>query len=176
MNQLLNQYCLTYASTAKQADLTTLLIGTKKVNDFDTCLQHLCRSCLLLKCWSFSMNWHMLYFCGGSNLINWFTQYIKHTPQSLLANWNGNSRSSCFCVHSPNQSVCRTHGNTSHCIITQMLGNLNHQFFSLFERNIDGFIDLRETAFGKFNIQNGPDNLSDFTYIFSWHTFTPYNC
>ena len=35
-DQLLDQYSLTYTSTAEQTDLTTLLIWAKKVYDLDT--------------------------------------------------------------------------------------------------------------------------------------------
>ena len=40
MNQLLNQYSLSYTSTAKQTDFTTLLIRAEKVYDFNTSFQN----------------------------------------------------------------------------------------------------------------------------------------
>ena len=40
-DQLLDQDCLTYTSTAKKSDLSTLLVRTEKVNNFNTSFQQL---------------------------------------------------------------------------------------------------------------------------------------
>ena len=40
-DKLLDKDCLTYTGTAEEADLTTLLIRTQKINDLDTCLKQL---------------------------------------------------------------------------------------------------------------------------------------
>ena len=41
VNQLLNQYGLSYTRTSKQSDFSTLLIWAKQIYDFDTGLKHL---------------------------------------------------------------------------------------------------------------------------------------
>ena len=59
----------------------------------------------------------------------------------------------------------RSHGDTSDCIITQMLRYFYNQFFSISGRNFDRIVDLRQIALCKFNIQNGTNNLGNLTYI-----------
>ena len=41
VNQLLDQYGLSYTRTSKQSDFSTLLIWAKQIYDFDTGLKHL---------------------------------------------------------------------------------------------------------------------------------------
>ena len=38
VDQLLDQYGLTYTGTTEQSDFTTFLVWAEKVNDLDTCL------------------------------------------------------------------------------------------------------------------------------------------
>ena len=49
LDQLLDQYGLTYAGTTEQTDLTTLGIRRKKVDNLDTCLQDLYNRTLLFE-------------------------------------------------------------------------------------------------------------------------------
>ena len=55
-----------------------------------------------------------------------------------------------------------------------MLSNLYNQPAAVFQRNIDCFVNLRQITFLEFDIQNGTDNLSNFTNIITCHLFSPY--
>ena len=50
-DKLLDKHRLTYAGTAEESDLTTLLIRAEKVNDLDTGLKKLCLRGLLRSSW-----------------------------------------------------------------------------------------------------------------------------
>ena len=44
-----------------------------------------------------------------------------------------------------------------------MLGNFHNKLSAILQRNLDCFVDFRQSVTGKLHIQNGTDNLSDFS-------------
>ena len=105
MNQLLNQYGLTYTGSTEQSDLTTLLIWAEQIYDLDTGLQHLLRRCLLLEGWCRSVDWPVLFRLRRLDLIDWITQYIEQSSQGVLTNRDRNRRSCGDGIHSADKSV-----------------------------------------------------------------------
>ena len=104
MDQLLDQYGLTYTGTAEQTDLTTLLIRAEKVDDFDTGLKHFlltvaCSSNVGAFLWigQYSSSF------GSVVLINRITQHIEHAAQCILSDRHADRCARCDCLHTANQ-------------------------------------------------------------------------
>ena len=119
------------------------------------------------------MNRLIFYVSRSRFLINRLTEYIKDSSKCILANRYRDWGTCCHCIHTANQTICRSHGNTSYDVITQMLCDFHNQLAAVFSGNFDGFIDFRQVTFRIFYVQNRTDNLSDFSYIFCCHFFTP---
>ena len=107
------------------------------------------------------------------NLVNRISQNIEHTSKRILTYRNADRSTCSDRIHSTYESVCRSHGDTSDSIITQVLGDFYYQFFSISGRNFDSIVDLRQVAFCEFNIQNGTNNLGNFTYIICHAIISP---
>ena len=108
------------------------------------------------------------------DLIDRITENIEQSAQCVLADRHGNRCAGCDGIHATDKSIRWSQSNTSYCIITQMLSNLYNQPAAVFQRNIDCFVNLRQITFLEFDIQNGTDNLSNFTNIITCHLFSPY--
>ena len=120
-DKLLNKNCLTNSGTTEKSNLTTLLVWTEKVYYFNTCLKNLSLCGLLLKSRCLSVNRHIFHALRCRLIVDSFTKDIKNSSKCLLTNRN-TYRSACVdCLHSSYQTISRTHGYTSYCIITQML-------------------------------------------------------
>ena len=87
-NQFLDKNGLSYTSSTEQTDFSTFLIWAQKVNNLDTCLQHLCLCCLLFKAWSFSVNRCVFNILRSLFFINRLTQYVEDTSECCFANRN----------------------------------------------------------------------------------------
>ena len=159
-DQLLDQDCLTYTSTAKKSDLSTLLVRTEKVNNFNTSFQQLLLCGLLYKFGSRSVNRLIAYSFGSRLIINGITKYVKDTPQCVLTYRYTDGSAGCYCIHASLQSVGGTHRDTSDSIISQMLRYLHGQRTAVLQRNSNSFVNLGKSA-RKLQIQYGADNLRD---------------
>ena len=81
------------------------------------------------------------------NLVNRISQNIEHTSKSILTYRNADRSACSDRIHSTYESVCRSHGDTSD--------------------------NIRQVAFCEFNIQNGTNNLGNFTYIICHAIISP---
>ena len=172
-DQLLNQYGFAYAGAAEQTGLTTLLIGAKQVNDFNTGFQHFrfCRLILKFRC--AAVNRLKADALRHRFFVNRLTQYVEHASQSIFSHRNTDRSAGCDCFHSSAQTVCRTHGNTSYRIVSQMLGNFGNQLAAVLTLNPDRLIDQRKLTRLEANIQYGTDDLGDLTNILFCHLVSP---
>ena len=76
LDQLLDQYGLTYTGTTEQTDLTTLGIRSQKVDNLDTCLQDLNNRTLLFKGRRISVDDPFFTICDLFFFIDRFTKSI----------------------------------------------------------------------------------------------------
>ena len=160
-NQFLDQYRLPYSGSTKQTDLSTLLVRTEKVNNLNTCLQHLCLGRLLFKCRRFPVDGVILLYLWRRFFINRISQNIEHPAKRSFSHRHCNRRSGGHSFHSPHKSVRRSHSDTTHRIVTEMLGHLHDKLFSLFRRYTNRIIDFRKRAFLKSDVKYCTYNLSD---------------
>ena len=105
---------------------------------------------------------HVFHTFRSRFLIDRISQYIEHTPECMFAHRYGNRRTGRLRVHTAHKTVGRSHGDTAHCIIPQMLCYLHDQLFVMvlyFNR----FVNLRKVPLRKFDVEDCTDNLSDLT-------------
>ncbi|MMZ65202.1 hypothetical protein D1872_275910 [compost metagenome] len=106
IDQFLNGNGFTYTGTTEEADLTTLCIRSKQVDNFNTCLQNLglCRQ--ILKFRRFAVDWISQLCCYSALVVDRFAKYVKYPAQRRFTNRNGNWSSQIQCFCSAYESVC----------------------------------------------------------------------
>ena len=130
MNQLHDKNCLTYAGTAKEADLTAAGIWSNQIYDLDTGLKNLSGSFLLIKFRSWTMNRPELLVAYWSRImVNSSAQNVEYTAKASVAYWNLNRCTSINSLHATGQTISRAHCDTTGNGITQMLHNLYYQIY-----------------------------------------------
>ena len=95
-----------------------------------------------------------LAFCilRGRFIVDRISKNVKHSSQGLLSYRDGDRPACADSLHPPDQTVRRSHRNTSHGVIAQMLGNLYNQLPALLCHNINGVIDLRQMPVTELDI------------------------
>lgn len=166
LDQLLNQDCLTYTGTAKQTDLSTFLVRAEEINDLDTCLKDLCLCGLFLKARGFAVDRELFLRLRSFFIVDRLSQNIENSSKCLLTDRHHDRSTGRNGIHAADKTVGGTESDASYRIITEMLGNLNREDPAILCGDLNGVIDLRQPALGKFDIQNGTDDLSNFTNVF----------
>ena len=63
--------------------------------------------------------------------------------QRFLSHWDRDRPASAYRLHSPDKPVRRPHGNTAHCIVAKVLGNLDNKQPAIPAGNMNGIINLQ---------------------------------
>ncbi len=170
-DQLLDQDCLAHAGAAEQTDLTASLVRAEEIDDLDPCLEHFRRRRLLLERGRWSVD-RLVALCLRSRFVIYrFAKYVKHTSKCTLTHRNRDRRTCRNSIHPSHKSVSRSHGDTSHCIITQMLCNLDRQLSAITSCDLHCIVQLRKLPFAELHIKNRTDNLGNFTNYLICHLF-----
>ena len=172
-DQLLNQDGLTYTGTAEQTDLSTFLVRAEEVNDLDTCLKDLCLCGLFLKARGFTVDRKLFLRFRSFFIVDRLSQNIENSSKCLLTDRHHDRSAGRYGIHAADKTVGGTESDASYRIITEMLGNLNREDPAILCGDLNGVIDLRQPALGNFDIQNGTDDLSNFTNVFLCHLTSP---
>ena len=168
-DQFLNQHGLSHTRTAKEADLTALLIGAQQVYHLDTGLQQFRLCGLLLKIRRRPVDGLKTHTLRSRLVVNGLSQHIEDTSQGVFTHRHSNRRAGGDGFHASHQAVRGAHGNTSHGIVAQMLGYFHRQFTAVPARNHDCLVDFRQLALTKADIQHRTNDLGNPSYIFSCH-------
>ena len=119
MNQLLNEYRLTYTGTTEQSRLTTFGVRSEKVDNLDTGLvDHLSRRLLGERRRATDNRVASLRF-DLLTAVDHFTQYVEHPTQCFRSDRYGNGSAGVRHRHSPTQSVGGSHCETSNPVVSE---------------------------------------------------------
>ena len=163
-DQLLDEDGFSYAGTAEQTDLTTLLIRAEQVNNLDAGFQHLGGGSLFLKIRRFPVDRQILHIRRRFFVVDRLTDDVKDTPERLLSYRYRDRRSGGDRLHPAHQTVRRSHRDALYGVVTQMLGNLHHKRAAIRRRNMNRIVYARKLSFRKLNVKYRTDNLSDFAF------------
>ena len=102
MDQFLNQYGFSNTRTSEQTNLSSLSVGSQKINNLDSRLQYFYRPALLLEAWRLSGELTQCSLSSGYFffVINRLSQYVKETAQSLFSYRHLDSGACCGYFHS----------------------------------------------------------------------------
>ena len=168
MNQLHNQYCLSYTCTTKQTDLSALCVRTNQINNLNTCLKNLGRRHLLLIGRCLSVNAPALCILRCRLFIYRIAQKIKYSSKACITDWNADRCTCVNCIHAANHTISRVHRNAAHNIVTDLLGNLCCEL-GAFMINFDGIEKCRQLVMPEPDIQYRTDYLHHLANVFFAH-------
>ena len=163
-DQFLNQYGLTYTSTTKQTNLTTLCVRCQQVNNLNTCFQHFNNRALIFKCWRFSVNTPVFFFFQRFLSVYGFSQYIKQSAKGLFPYRHFNTASGGNNFHISVKPFTGCQHNTTYGIFSYMLSHFHNAAFSIVFY-FQSILDKWKLTVLELDVNNRSLNLYDFTYI-----------
>ena len=95
VDKLLDQHGLADTGTAEETDLAALRVRFQKVDNLDTCLQHLDHRALILERRSLAVNapeLRSLIVIQGRTAVERLSERVEHTAEHVLADRNKDSR------------------------------------------------------------------------------------
>ena len=144
VDKLLDEHRLSYSGTSEESDFSTLLVWAEQIYNLYSCLKHLLRCSLLLKARRRSVDCPFLLCLWRLILIDRLSEHIEHSSKCILPHRHRNRCSCCDSIHAADETISRSHGDTSDCIVAQMLCNLNDQLSAVFQRHLDCIVYLRQ--------------------------------
>lgn len=127
VNELHNQDSLADTSTAKETDLSSLGVWGKQVDDLNTGDENFLLDTHLNELGRLSVNGGALVGVDWTTLIDGLTNDVDDTAESLSTDGNTNGRASVDDLLATNQTLCSVHGDGTHGVLTQVLGNFQDQ-------------------------------------------------
>jgi hypothetical protein len=106
------------------------------------------------------VDWVSFLGVDWTTLIDWFTDNVDDTTQGLTTNWDGDWRTSVNNGLTTDQTLGTVHGNGSDSVLTQVLGNLEHQTARLVVLDLQSVQDGWQVTLLELDIDNSTDNGS----------------
>ena len=85
IDKLHDKHGLTYTGTTEQTNLTTLKVRLQKVDDLDTCCEHLLRGREFFILRSLTVNRILVLLTELLHAVNRLTDNVEHTTLDLIA-------------------------------------------------------------------------------------------
>ena len=172
VDQLHDQDGFAHTGAAEQTDFSTLGIGCQQVHNLNPRHQNFRIGGLVLKIGGFAVNAPAGLALNSLALVNGVAQHVKNTAQGFFAHGHSNGGPAVHNVLTTGQTVGYIHGQTADFTVTQMLRNLQNQQLAMIV-HMQGVFDIRQRG-GKFNINYGPHNLGNFSYVLVRHQGFPF--
>mmetsp|Transcript_46916 Transcript_46916/g.69412 ORF Transcript_46916/g.69412 Transcript_46916/m.69412 type:complete len:203 (+) Transcript_46916:999-1607(+) len=167
VNQLHDHNSLTNTGSTEETNLSSLRVRRKQIYNFDSSYKNILCLSLLGKGRGRSVKRSKfltsLFGEDRSLLIDWLTNHIDNSSQSLGSDRNLNGGTGISALLSTDKTVGTLHSNSADCVFSQMLGDLkNKTVVSLGHLNLKCIEDL-----GKFlvelHIHHGSNDLGNLT-------------
>jgi len=156
VNQFHDQDSLADSSTAEQTNLASLGVGGEQVHHLDASDQDLLLDTHVLEGRSFSMDSLTLVGLHGAPLVNWVTNNIDDTAESLGSNRDHDGVSGIVDNIAADQTLSTVHGDSPDGVLSQVLGDLQDKLGGSVLDN-ESVEDLRKTIF-ELNVNDGTDD------------------
>ena len=167
VDKLHDQHGLTYTSTTKQTDLSTLHVRLEQVDDLNTGRKNFLVSRELFELRSLTMDRVSTLHFKLLHAVDRLTDYIQHSAFDLLA-CRHNNRTACWdSLQATLQTVGVIHSYATYGVLTDMLLDLNNKVTAVWTLYLQSLINLRKHLFRIFalgleiNIDNRADDLGD---------------
>jgi hypothetical protein len=127
VNQLHDEHGLADTGTTEKTNLTTLGVRSQKINNLNTSNQDILTGTLVNEGWGISVNWSELVSFDGTTLVNWLTDHIDNSAESLWADWHENWLLGVADWLATDETLSGVQSNGSDVVATQVLGDLEHE-------------------------------------------------
>ena len=162
VDEFLDEYGLSHAGTAEQADLAAFQVGFQQVDDLDTRGQDLLGSGQVFEFRRFAMDGQGALLGETTQTVDGLARNVQHAPADLGAHRHGDRRVGIGGFHPPLQTVRGIHRHASDRILPDMLLNLDDEHAAARTGNFQGIVDTRKfLLFGAFQIEMDIDHRPD---------------
>ena len=146
------------AGAAEQADLAALGERAEQVDDLDAGFQQFAAARLLLEGGGRAVDRHALFALDGAGMIDGVAEHVHDAAQGLLADRHRDRRTGVFHFQPAAQSVGRSHGNSPHHAVAELLLDLQRQVGLCHRQCV---IDLRHGGRFEFHVHDRADDFYD---------------
>jgi peptide chain release factor 1 len=131
VNQLLNEDSLSNTSTSKETNLSTTSVRSQQVDNLDTGNEDLSGGGLLGELRGVGVDGGVLGGLDGTTLVNGVTSDVHDTTEGTGTDGNHDGVAGIENLLTTDETFGTVHGNAADNVLTQMLGNLQHQLVSV---------------------------------------------
>ncbi len=168
MNELNRYVYLSYLSdsgTTEEANLTTLSIGGEQIDDLDASDQDLLGLALLGEEGSGLVDGGLQAALDGALLIDGLADDVDDTAEGTGSDGNHDGGAGVVDLLASHEALSGLHGNSTNGVLTQVLGDLQHQALGASrDRHLEGVEDRGEGVVA-LNVDDGTDDLGDDTLL-----------
>ena len=150
VDQFLDEHSLTDTGSSEKTDLSSLKVRFQKVNDLDSCEQHLLRSGQVFELRRFAMNRESTLAVKFLHAVDGISCHIHHTSADLRSDRHSDRPARTDCLHTPPESVSRIHGHCTHSILADMLLHLHKESAAIIAADGQSFINSWELGLSRF--------------------------
>ena len=175
VDQLLDEHGLTYSGSTEETDLSSLEIRLEKIDDLDTCEEHLLRGSQVLELRRLPVDRECAFAVEFLHSVDGLADNVHHAASDLRADRHCDRRTCALSFHSAIQSVCTVHRYCTHGVLADVLLHFDDEALAVSAIDCEGFVNSRKLAFRRFvqiemNIDHRADDLRNMTFEY-WHKF-----
>src|SRR6185369_4955788 len=172
VDQLHHDNRLAHARAAEQTDLATAQERLNQVDYLDACFKHLQLSRLFFKRRRVPVNRIPLFVFDGTECIDGLADDVQHAAQRSLTYRHRDRATGVDGFHAAHHAIRRQHRNGSHTSLAEVLLNFGDnvdcgRHVETFRGNSKRLIDGRQVVAVKLDVEDGADDLYDFTDMIS---------
>ncbi len=170
VDELHDENGLADAGAAEQADLAALGVWREQVDDLDARDEDLRFRRLLDVLGSRLVNGTGLDAYDRARLVHGLADHVHDAAESGLADWDGDRATGVGDLLAADQAVGRVHGDGADRVLTQMLGDLEHEAVAVILR-FQRVEDVGQLVL-ELHVDDGAHHLADATHFVAshWHS------
>ena len=143
VDELLDKDGLADSGSSEEADLTTLKVRLKQVNDLDSGKEDFLRRRQILKLRRFSVYREGSLTVKCLHSVDGIAHHIHHAATDLSADRHGDRRPCRLRLHSTLKSVSAVHCDSPYGIFTNMLLDFQYELSTIRTSDSQGLVDRR---------------------------------
>jgi len=128
VNQFHDEHSLADTSTAEQANLTSLGVWGKHINDLDASDEHFSFDLHVNKLWGIGVNWpHDLLANDWATFVNGLTNDVHDTAEGAVTDWDLDRVTGVDDPLATDEAFGTVHGNSTDGVLTKMLCDFENE-------------------------------------------------
>mmetsp|Transcript_38152 Transcript_38152/g.64102 ORF Transcript_38152/g.64102 Transcript_38152/m.64102 type:complete len:379 (-) Transcript_38152:39-1175(-) len=163
VDELHNEHGLADTGATEKTNLATLLVGSQEIHDLDTGHQHLLSGTLISERGSLTMDGKEGLAIDGTKMIDGLANHVHNAAEGSTSHGNPDGRTGGNDTLSTGEALSGLHRNGAHGVLSEMLGNLEHDALVV-ALHLERVQDVGQLTI-ELHVYDGTDNLGDLSNL-----------